>query len=90
MGHDAMLLAVTAIRRAGQSTDAESHNVSAGAVIQMLYQVRGANSVVGASGELSISACGDSVGILFPLLSLAVDGSTQLVAPAAAGQPLPC
>jgi hypothetical protein len=90
MGHDAMLLAVTAIRRAGQTTDAEAHNVSAGAVIQMLYQVRGVNSVVGASGELSMSACGDSVGKLFPLLSLTADGTAQLVAPAAAGEPLPC
>jgi hypothetical protein len=90
MGHDTMLLALTAIRRAGQTTDAEAQEVSPGAVIQMLYQVRGVNSVVGAGGELALSACGDAVGKLFPLLSLEPDGSARLVAPAAAGEPLAC
>jgi ABC-type branched-subunit amino acid transport system substrate-binding protein len=90
MGHDTVLLAVTAIRRAGQTTDAEAQDVSTGAVIQMLYQIRGINDVAGASGELSLSACGDAVGKLFPLLSLEVDGSTRLVEPAAAGEPLAC
>lgn len=89
-GHDALLLAVTAIRRAGQTTDAASVDVSTGAVIQMLYQVRGVNSVVGAGGELSMSACGDAVGKQFPLLSLTADGAAQLVAPATAGEPLAC
>jgi ABC-type branched-subunit amino acid transport system substrate-binding protein len=90
MGHDAMLVAVSAIRQAGQTTDAEAQDVSPSAVIQMLSQIRGVNSVAGASGDLSMSPCGDPENKLFPILSLSADGTAELVASTVAGAPLAC
>lgn len=91
MGHDAVLLAVTAIRRAGNRDSSSAANaVTPGAVIQLLYQIKGTDSVKGASGEISMTACGDVERKLFPLLSLAPDGHPSLVAPVVSAGTLPC
>lgn len=91
MSHDAVLLAVTAIRRAGElNTSGDAAEVSPGAVIQLLYQIRGVDSARGVSGRLSLSSCGDAEGKLFPLLSLGADGRSSLVAAVSSQQALPC
>lgn len=88
MGHDATALAVTAIRRAENGTG--TAGVTTSAVIQLLYQVRGANTVTGASGELSLTECGDVERKPFPLLSLGADGSSTLVRTVVSTGTLPC
>lgn len=88
MGHDAFVLAVTALRRAEGSTGTEE--VTTSAVIQLLYQIRGVNTVSGASGELSMTACGDVERKPFPVLSLNADGSSTLVRTAVSAGRLPC
>ena len=91
MGHDALVLAVTGIRRAGElNSSGGAAEVSTSAVIQLLYQVQGVDAIRAASGEISMSACGDAEGKLFPLLSLAADGSSSLVDQIRAGAPLAC
>lgn len=86
MGHDAAVLAVTAIRRA----ESGAGTADTSAVIQLLYQVRGANAVVGASGELSMTECGDVERKPFAVLSLGADGSSALVRTAVSTGRLPC
>lgn len=91
MGHDAVLLAITAIRRAGASTrSAKVGEVSPSGVIQVLSGVRSATSAEGASGRLSMSRCGDAEGKLFPLLSLGADGHSSLIKTVMSRATLPC
>lgn len=77
MGHDAAVLAVTAIRRAVINNG--TAGVTNSGVIQLLYQIRGANAEKGASGELSMTKCGDAERKPFAVLSLRADGSSTLV-----------
>lgn len=90
MGHDAVVLAVTGIRRSAVGLDGALLPVTPSAVIQLLYQVQGNNGILGASGSLSMTDCGDAARKRFPLLSVSADGRAQLVHSVVSGPPLPC
>ncbi len=90
MGHDAVVLAVTGIRRSAAGLDGMPQPVTPSAVIQLLYQVQGSNEILGASGDLSMTSCGDAAGKRFPLLSMNAGGRAELVRSVLSGPPLPC
>ncbi|MGH3569284.1 MAG: ABC transporter substrate-binding protein [Pseudonocardia sp.] len=79
MGHDAMMLAVTAIQRAARPGGVPA---TTDAVIQALYSVRGAALLNGASGVISLDECGVPENKLFPVLKMNPDGTSTLVRPA--------
>jgi len=87
MGHDAVLLAITAIQRAAGP---ERAPVTASAMIQTLYGVRGAAAMAGASGPISLTECGDAERKLFPILSITPSGMPVLIGPAYAAGNLQC
>jgi hypothetical protein len=90
MGHDATAMAITAIRRVAGGAPGPGQEVSTKAVVQVLYQIRGAESLQGASGELSMSTCGEAENKVFPLLLLKADGTQTLSTVQTARGRLPC
>lgn len=90
MGHDAVVLAITGIRRAAFGLDGAPRPVTPSAVIQLIYQIQGTNGVIGASGALSMTDCGDVAGKRFPLLSTGADGRAKLIRSVLSGPPVPC
>ncbi|MEV0598884.1 ABC transporter substrate-binding protein [Streptomyces sp. NPDC050315] len=87
MGYDAVLTAVTTIRK---SVHLENSNqpIERDAVVQMLRTVNGANAVPGASGWISLQNNGSPQRKAIPIIEIDSDGTTRSISVSASnGKP---
>lgn len=90
MGNDAVVTAVTAIRKAAGSRDLGEEPISPGEVIQALRGLHDLDAVPGASGWISLGNDGNPTDKAVPIIQLHPDASIELLAvssPNAAGAP---
>ncbi|MGH8906628.1 MAG: ABC transporter substrate-binding protein [Egibacteraceae bacterium] len=85
VGHDAVAIAVTAIRSAAVQRDLAAAPLTPGDVSQQWNALHGLNAVPGASGWISLDSVGDPVDKAIPILALQPDGTVAFVALSAAG-----
>ncbi|MDT0308417.1 ABC transporter substrate-binding protein [Streptomyces sp. DSM 44917] len=83
MGHDAVLMAVRAIRSTGRDRD-----LSAADVLRMLPSLNGANAIPGASGWISLRNNGSPENKAIPVISIEPNGRlVTLMVTSAGGEP---